>query len=465
MIGLHFVGIGGIGMSGIAEVFLNQGYRISGSDLSESDSTRRLVKMGAKIAVGHRAENVGDEVRVVVISSAVKKENPEVREAQRRQIPVIARAEMLGELMRGKTGVAVAGAHGKTSTTSMLATILTVADFDPTLVIGGKVDSLGGNAKLGQSKWVVAEADESDGSFLHLPATYAIVTNLDNDHLDHFGTVGAIEDAFVAFVAKLPFYGLAVLCGDDPGVQRILGRLTKPFVTYGEGAENAYRISEVHNRGGASSWNLLGPNGFNLKLDLHVPGRHNVMNATAAAVLAHQLKVSPEKIVAGIAQYHGVKRRFELRWKNEKAKVQVIDDYGHHPTEIAATLRAARDTWKGRILAIFQPHRYSRTLHCREGFLSAFRDCDLAWFTEIYAAGEEPIPGVSGQSLVREIQARNPDRVIRFSPTLDAARDAVMKMVQPGDLILCLGAGTITQLPDRLSESLNQRFGNGESHG
>ncbi len=456
---LHFVGIGGIGMSGIAEVFLNQGYRVSGSDLHESDSTKRLKSLGATIALGHRTENV-QGAHVVVMSSAVRSNNPEIVEARRMRVPVIPRAEMLGELMRGKTGVAVAGTHGKTTTTSMLATVLTVAGQDPTLVIGGKVDSLGGNAKLGQGEFVVAEADESDGSFLHLPATYGIVTNIDNDHLDHFGNLETIEKAFVDFVGKLPFYGLAAVCGDDRGVRRCLERFSKPYVTYGIEGEWDYVARDIEFRGLGSTFTVHHKiDGAYQKLGsvkLNVPGRHNVLNALASIAIALNLGLSFDVASLALGAFHGVKRRFEVRWEDIAREQVVVDDYGHHPTEIAATLAAARGYWKGRIIAIFQPHRYSRTLHCHEGFLSAFKDADLLFLTDIYAAGEDPIDGVSSQSLADAIRSAVPaEKTVTYVGDLEKARDQVSLIAQSGDLILCLGAGTITRLPDQLAELLS----------
>ncbi len=456
---LHFVGIGGIGMSGIAEVFLNQGYRVSGSDLHESDSTKRLKSLGATIALGHRTENVHG-AHVVVMSSAVRSNNPEIVEARRMRVPVIPRAEMLGELMRGKTGVAVAGTHGKTTTTSMLATVLTVAGQDPTLVIGGKVDSLGGNAKLGQGEFVVAEADESDGSFLHLPATYGIVTNIDNDHLDHFGNLETIEKAFVDFVGKLPFYGLAAVCGDDRGVRRCLERFSKPYVTYGIEGEWDYVARDIEFRGLGSTFTVHHKiDGTYQKLGsvkLNVPGRHNVLNALASIAIALNLGLSFDVASLALGAFHGVKRRFEVRWEDIAREQVVVDDYGHHPTEIAATLAAARGYWKGRIIAIFQPHRYSRTLHCHEGFLSAFKDADLLFLTDIYAAGEDPIDGVSSQSLADAIRLAVPaEKTVTYVGDLEKARDQVSLITQSGDLIICLGAGTITRLPDQLAERLS----------
>jgi UDP-N-acetylmuramate--alanine ligase len=460
---LHFVGIGGIGMSGIAEVFANQGFRVTGSDLADSDTVRRLISLGIGVYIGHRAENVAG-AGVVVISSAVKADNPEVQEARRLRIPVIPRAEMLGELMRGKTGIAVAGSHGKTTTTSMLATVLTHAGLDPTLVIGGKVDSLGGNAKLGQGSLVVAEADESDGSFLHLPATYGVVTNIDNDHLDFFGDLESIEKAFIDFVAKLPFYGFAAVCTDDPGVRRCLARMTKPIVSYGTTEDADFLAGgvrplplgssfEVFERDAATrSHRLLGT------IDLKVPGKHNVLNALASVVIAQRLGVPFEKIAEGLRAFGGVRRRFDVRYRNEGRKQMIVDDYGHHPTEILATLAAARGYWPGRIVTIFQPHRYSRTLHCQEAFATAFMQSDVVLITDIYAAGEEPTDGISPASLVANLvegikKNARPGQLILHVGDLAQAKSIALGQFTEGDLLLCMGAGSITRLAEELGHA------------
>lgn len=460
---LHFVGIGGIGMSGIAEVFLNQGYPVSGSDQMESEITRRLAQLGAQMSVGHRAENIG-QAKVVVVSSAVKADNPEVLEAKRLRIPVIPRAEMLGELMRGKVGIAVAGTHGKTTTTSMLASIFTEAHLDPTLVIGGQVKSFGGNAKLGQGRFVIAEADESDGSFLHLPASFGVITNIDNDHLDHFGSISALDEAFLGFVGKLPFYGLAAVCGDDPGVKRCLSRMTKPFLTYGFSPESDLHATSVKSEGMGTRFQvwLKDEHGSDQKVKLgefylHVPGQHNVLNALAAIAIAHRLGVSVEQIQKGLNEYRGVKRRFDVRWQDPIEKKVIVDDYGHHPTEIVATLSAAKSYWSGRIITVFQPHRYTRTLHCKDGFLSAFAQSDVVILTEIYPAGEEPIPGVDSQSLLDEMRKlARPHQELIYAGDLQASVQVVLERFQAGDLVLCMGAGSITRLPDRLVAELSK---------
>jgi UDP-N-acetylmuramate--alanine ligase len=453
---LHFVGIGGIGMSGIAEVFLNQGYPVTGSDLSASDVTRRLEQLGAKIFLGHAASNV-QGAQVVVISSAVKPTNPEVMEARKLRIPVIPRAEMLGELMRGKVGIAVAGTHGKTTTTSMLATVLTLAGLDPTLVIGGKVDSLGGNAKLGQGKYVVAEADESDGSFLHLPASLGIVTNIDNDHLDHYGSLEAVEDAFVEFVGKLPFYGLAAVCGEDAGVQRCLARMTKPVTTYGFSAKWDFYADQITTVGTGSRfqvWQANPPGKHQLlgTVTLRVPGRHNILNSLAAVAIGMKLGLSFEKISESLHEFRGVKRRFEVRWENIDTRQLVIDDYGHHPTEIIATLAAAKQVWSGRIVTVFQPHRYSRTLNCQQDFLKAFHDSDVVMITDIYGAGEDPIEGVSADKLAKALRGvAKPHQVIEYSGDLNSTKMSVLAQFTEGDMILFLGAGSITKLAEQIS--------------
>jgi UDP-N-acetylmuramate--alanine ligase len=453
---LHFVGVGGIGMSGIAEVFLNQGYRVSGSDLVDSETTRRLTELGAKFFLGHRAENVGN-AQVVVVSSAVRHNNPELLEARRLRIPVIPRAEMLGELMRGKIGIAVAGTHGKTTTTSMLATILTEAGLDPTLVIGGKVNAIGGNAKLGQGRFVVAEADESDGSFLHLPATFGVITNIDNDHLDHFGSLSAIEEAFISFVGKLPFYGFAAVCGDDPGIKRCLGQLTKPYLTYGLSEDSNVYTKSIEFKGMLCEFKVFYKDPIDevtrdLGLfQLSVPGRHNVLNALASIAIAMKLDIAPEVIRKALRGFRGVRRRFEVRWEDSKTRRMIVDDYGHHPTEISATLAAARNVWPGRVISVFQPHRYSRTLHCKDGFLAAFTQSDVVILTDIYSAGEDPIPGVDSETLSNELKrVAHPTQMIIYAGDLKSTQTVVQKIFTDGDLVICMGAGSIPKLSEQL---------------
>ena len=390
---------------------------------------------------------------MVVISSAVKADNPEVIEARKRKISVIPRAEMLGELMRGKTGIAVAGTHGKTTTTSMVASILTEARLDPTIVIGGKVGALGGNAKLGQSEFVVAEADESDGSFLHLPATFVAVTNIDNDHLDHFKNLSAIENAFVDFVGRIPFYGKAVVCLDDTGVQRVFSRFTKPVTTYGLTDGSDYRAVGLQTQGSGFKFELHFENRKQATIELKVPGRHNVLNALAAAALARKIGVSWDDIQSGLESFLGADRRFQTKWKQKDQ--WIVDDYGHHPTEIKATLGAARSLWKGRIICVFQPHRYSRTQNSFNEFLNSFTDADMVLVTDIYPAGEKPIEGISSETLVTAIaKQKKSGQVIEAVGDIASAQARVLREFKSGDLVMTMGAGSITKLSDALVEAL-----------
>jgi UDP-N-acetylmuramate--alanine ligase len=462
---LHFIGIGGIGMSGIAEVFRNHGYSVSGSDLSASDTTRRLESIGIRIEIGHRPENVAG-ASVVVHSSAVRKDNPEMMEAKRLGIPTIPRAEALGEIMRGKIGVAIAGTHGKTTTTTMMATVLAAADLDPTIIIGGKVDAFGGNARLGKGDYVVAEADESDGSFLYLPAIYGAITNIDSDHLDHYGDLDAIDEAFCAFVSRVPFFGKVLVCGDDAGVKRNLTRFSKPFKTYGLGEENHLRAIDLTETPRGSSFKVVDKDlGILGEIDLPAHGSHNVRNALAVIGIAQTLQIPFEMIQNGLKQYRGVRRRFELRYEDKARGISVLDDYGHHPTEIIATLDAARSfigndgKEKGRrILIAFQPHRYSRTQNSAEEFASCFHGADKLFLTEVYAAGEDPIPGVDGSFLATKVErsSRRPGEVA-FAPSLDACADAIVSELREGDLVLCMGAGSVTQLPDMIAARISAK--------
>jgi UDP-N-acetylmuramate--alanine ligase len=447
---LHFVGIGGIGMSGIAQVFYNQGYPVSGSDQTDGEMLKKLGTMGIKTYIGHQASQV-EGASVVVISSAIRDTNPEVIAAKKLRIPVIPRAEMLGELMRGKVGIALAGSHGKTTTTSLMATILSHAGLDPTIVIGGKVDALGGNAKSGSGSYVVAEADESDGSFLHLPTTYAVITNIDSDHLDHFGTLAAIEDAFCGFVGALPFYGKVYVCGDDPGVQRCIPRFTKPYATYGFSLENDLRAALIAGSD-LNSFRVISKFFGDLGvIHLHLYGNHNVLNALAVIGIALELGVDFSVIADALESFQGVKRRFETRYHDEPKNIMILDDYGHHPTEIEATLLAARSFWKnrGRILLAFQPHRYSRTKNSEKEFLTCFKNADVLFLSDIYSAGEDPIPGVSSKDLAKKISHA------RYSGSLSETTRLIYQELKPGDLLLCMGAGSITQLPGLLINQLN----------
>jgi len=441
---IHFVGIGGIGMSGIAELLLNLGYRVSGSDLRRSDITERLVRLGAEIRIGHSAENVPEDGHVVVTSSAVKAGNPEVAEAQRRKIPVIPRAEMLAELMRMKYGIAIAGTHGKTTTTSMVASILAAAGWDPTTVVGGKLNSLGSNAKLGQGDFLVAEADESDGSFLRLSPTVAVVTNIDPEHLDFYSGIGQIKETFLHFINKVPFYGFAVLCVDHPNVQELLPSVTKTFVTYGFAVHADYRADGVVASGMSNRFRVLRRGEPLGEVSLSAPGRHNVSNAVAAAAVAVELGIPFDRVRAGLAEYGGVARRFQV--KGERGGVTVVDDYGHHPAEVRATLSAAREVWPGRRIVVgFQPHRYTRTQALFREFLSAFNDADMLFVFDVYPAGEEPIPGASGERLCEAIREHGHKTAIYAGKSGDALT-AVVPRLRPGDIFLTMGAGDVWKL-------------------
>jgi UDP-N-acetylmuramate--alanine ligase len=436
---LHFVGIGGIGMSGIAELLLNLGYQVSGSDLRPSPVIDRLKALGGTIQIGHRAENVQD-TNVVVISSAVHPENVEVVEAKRLQIPVIPRAEMLAELMRLKYGVAVAGAHGKTSTTSMIATVLVGGGFDPTAVIGGRLNAFGSNAKLGKGDFLVAEADESDGSFLKLSPTIAVVTNIDREHLDYYSDLTEIQSAFAIFVNKVPFYGAAIVCLDDPNVQAIIPQIERRIITYGTSNQADIVAShiEFHDFGSSCQIRYHGQSLGTLRLQ--VPGKHGILNALAAVATALELEIPFEKIIEALATFQNADRRFQIRGK--KGDILVVDDYGHHPTEIIATLSAARHACDRRIVAVFQPHRYSRTQALAEEFSRAFYHADALLVLPIYAAGEESIPGVSAESLVEQIKQFG-HRDVRYTPNSDAVLQVLKDKLQDGDLLLTLGAGDV----------------------
>ncbi len=452
---IHLVGIGGSGMSGIAEVLLTLGYKVTGSDMQYSDTVRRLEEMGGRIFIGHDAANIGD-AQVVVISSAVAKTNPEVLAAQEKVVPVIPRAEMLAELMRLKFGIAIAGAHGKTTTTSMVAAVLAQGGLDPTIVIGGKVNALGSHARLGRGDFLVAEADESDGSFLKLAPSVVAVTNIDREHLEHYGTMERLEASFLEFVNRIPFYGLAVLCADDERLRALLPHIVKRYQTYGlsdrpDGPAPDFKATDLvmtqwetnfraHYRG-----KPLGP------FRIAVPGVHNVSNALAAIAIGMELDVPVDLIRKGLASFAGVERRFQLR--GEKNGVMVVDDYGHHPSEIRATLAAAKEGWARRLVVVFQPHRYSRTRDLLEEFARAFDRADVVVLTDIYAAGETPIPGVTGEKLFEVIRAAG-HPAVRWVPRKDELPEQVRALVQPGDLVLTLGAGDVWKAGTGLLERL-----------
>ncbi|MFP5211047.1 MAG: UDP-N-acetylmuramate--L-alanine ligase [Acidobacteriota bacterium] len=446
---VHFIGIGGIGMSGIAEILLNLGMKVSGSDLRRTPVTDRLSSLGATVYEGHDAAHVAGAT-VVVTSSAVSAANPEVVEAHARKIPVIQRAEMLAELMRLKYGIAIAGMHGKTTTTSMVAAVLSAGGLDPTVVVGGRVNALGSNARLGSTQYLVAEADESDRSFLKLSPILAVVTNLDREHMDCYRDMDDVKRVFLEFMDRVPFYGAVTACADDALLAGILPLARRRVFTYGEAAGADYRLEflaavqgscfarfQVHTVAGA-----LGP------FELHVPGRHNVLNATAAVAIARQLEVPVEKIAEGLRHFRGVDRRFQHR--GQARGVSVVDDYGHHPTEIRATLAAARDCRPGRVHVVFQPHRYSRTRDLLEEFAGAFTDADSVIVLPIYAASEEPIPGVTAERLAGCIRGTR----VSYAPEFASAVAAVTSGAREGDLILTLGAGSVSQLVPQILAAL-----------
>jgi UDP-N-acetylmuramate--alanine ligase len=451
---IHLVGIGGSGMSGIAEVLLSTSYAVSGSDLKISSVTERLRNLGAKIYEGHEAENVRG-AHVVVVSSAVPPDNVEVVEAHRQKIPVIPRAEMLAELMRLKYGIAVAGAHGKTTTTSMVASVLAAADLDPTFVVGGRVNHAGANARVGQGDYMVVEADESDRSFLLLAPVIAVVTTIDREHLDQYSSLEEIQDIFLQFVNRVPFYGSVILCVDEPNVQAILPRVKRPVITYGTSSQADVVISQVKLNGLASEFRLS-YNGDDLGLFTlpTPPGIHNVRNAAASAAVALSLNVPADLIRSGLAKFSGVGRRFEI--KGTYAGVTLIDDYGHHPAEIRATLEAARGCGYKRLLVLFQPHRYTRTQHLWDDFRNCFNQADVLVLTEIYAAGEAPIEGVTGERLAEAISSAG-HKNVTFSSTMQGGLEYMLREARPGDAILAIGAGSINRVLDQLALLLGTR--------
>ena len=444
---LHFTGIGGIGMSGIAMVLHNLGYTISGSDQKFSATTDRLAKMGMTIYEGHEAANVAG-AKALVVTSAVRPDNPELVEARRLGIPVIPRGELLAELMRLKYGIAIAGSHGKTSTTSITAAILAYAGLDPTVVVGGKVGTLGGdNARLGQSDFLVVESDESDGSFLKLAPILAVVTNIDREHLDHYHSIEEIRAAFRDFVNKVPFYGAAVLCLDDENVQQILPEVKRRTITYGVSAQADLQIVDAECGHFASKWKLRLRGQELGTFQIRVPGFHNVLNATAAVALALELDVPKEVAARGLLEYSGVDRRFQLR--GTAGGVTVIDDYGHHPTEVRATLAAARLCQFGRIHVVFQPHRYTRTQHLMDEFARSFHQADAVYLMDIYAASEPPIAGVTSAALAGRLQDFG-HRGAQYCGSMEAAVEAAVAAAQPGDVIVTLGAGSVWQAGDKI---------------
>ncbi|MDB5602854.1 MAG: UDP-N-acetylmuramate--L-alanine ligase [Xanthobacteraceae bacterium] len=445
---IHFVGIGGIGMSGIAEVLNNLGYTVQGSDVAESANVKRLRDLGIQVTVGHAAQNV-DNAAVLVVSSAIKRDNPELIAARHNRLPVVRRAEMLAELMRLRSCVAIAGTHGKTTTTSMVAALLDAGHFDPTVINGGIINAYGTNARLGAGNWMVVEADESDGTFLKLPADIAIVTNVDPEHLDHFKTFDAVQEAFRAFVENVPFYGFAVMCTDHPVVQTLVGRIEdRRIITYGENPQADVRLVDLSHVNGSSQFTLLfrdrgGATTHEIKdLVLPMPGRHNALNATSAVAVARELGMPDDLIRQALAGFGGVKRRFTRT--GEWNGAAIIDDYGHHPVEIAAVLRAARESSRGQVIAVVQPHRYTRLQTLFEQFCACFNDADAVIVANVYAAGEAPIPGADRDALVQGLRARGHRQVIPLEASTDLA-GIVRGLAKPGDYVVLLGAGNITQ--------------------
>jgi len=442
---IHFVGVGGVGMCGIAEVLLNLGYQVSGSDLRSGEATERLAGLGGRIFQGHEAANV-EGAQVVVYSTAVKPDNPEVVAARTQGIPVIPRADMLAELMRMKYGIAVAGSHGKTTTTSLVAAVLARGGLDPTIVVGGRLQSTGSNARLGHGQFLVAEADESDGSFLRLSPAVAVITNIDREHLDHYGSLEELRQAFIYFANRVPFYGVSILCADDPQVRGILPQVTKRHLLYGTAPDVALRAEDVRLDPQGASFRVISDGRELGTVRLALPGLHNVLNALAAVAVGLEIEVAFSHITEALGTFRGVGRRFETR--GEVGGVKVVDDYGHHPTEIAATLAAAR-TLGRRVLVLFQPHRYTRTALLHREFGACFGDADKVWVLDIYPAGESPVPGVTALTIVQSAEALGQKQLVHIGDAA-AAVEVVAREARPGDLVLTLGAGDVGKLGDQL---------------
>ncbi len=459
---IHFVGIGGIGMSGIAEVMHNLGYSVQGSDAAESANVKRLRDLGIEVMVGQVAENLGD-AQVLVVSSAIKADNPELVEARARMLPVVRRAEMLAELMRLKSCVAIGGTHGKTTTTSLVAALLDAGDIDPTVINGGIINAYGTNARLGAGEWMVVEADESDGTFTKLPSTIAVVTNIDPEHLDHYGSFDGVRDAFVRFIENVPFYGLAVLCIDHPEVQALMGRVSdRTLVTYGTSPQADVRASNIRMDGAVTVFDVTltdRKSGETTSIDglrLAMPGHHNMLNALAAVAVAHRMGLSADAIAKGLAGFGGVKRRFSHAgtWNG----VEIYDDYGHHPVEISAVLQAARSASEGRIIAVVQPHRYTRLRDLFDEFCSCFNDADTVIVSPVYEAGEAPIEGINRDTMVQGLQERGHKHALALE-NADALPATIAELAKPGDMVVCLGAGNITQWANALPQDLEKLGG------
>lgn len=450
---IHFVGIGGIGMSGIAEVLINLGYNISGSDTAQSETTARLQKLGASVALGHAAKNIGN-ADVVVTSTAVKVDNPEVVEAHRRNVPVIPRAEMLAELLKMKFSVAVSGSHGKTTTTSMVSTILARGGLDPTMVIGGKLASIGSNARLGDGDIIVAEADESDGSFLKLSPTIAVITNIDREHLDFYPGITEIKEAFLKFANIVPFYGCTVLCSDNEHVREITGLIKRKMITYGIEHSADYSARDIKYLGSRTEYSLIYKGDRLGAIELIVPGLFNVYNSLAAVAVSRELDLDFATIKEGLASFSGVVRRLEI--KGTVGDITVVDDYGHHPTEVKATLAAARQVWKGRLIVVFQPHRFTRTKALFNEFTQAFGDADLLILNDIYPASEEPIAGVNSQALCEAIR-KTGHRRVEYIAQVEGTIEFLLNTVRPKDTVITLGAGSIYKIGEAFLKQLAAR--------
>ncbi|MES1179147.1 MAG: UDP-N-acetylmuramate--L-alanine ligase [Myxococcales bacterium] len=454
---VHFIGVGGIGMSGLAEILRTLEFDVSGSDLRAGENTRNLERLGVRVDIGHSADNVHG-ADVIVYSSAIDNENPEVREARLHGIPLIQRAEMLAELMRVKYGIAIAGSHGKTTTTSLVATVLRAAGLDPTVVVGGRMSSLGSNARLGEGNMLVAEADESDGSFLRLTPTIAVVTNIDPEHLDFYKTHDILKDAFVQFIEKVPFYGLAVLCLDHPHVQDLLPRVQRRHVTYGLSPQATYHARGLNYKGLSTSFVAFNRDKSLGEFTVRMPGAHNVLNTLAAIAVADELEVPLDVVKEALATFHGVARRFTI--VDEVDGVALVDDYGHHPAEVEATLNAARRAYEGRILVAFQPHRYTRTENLFDEFTRAFNNADQLFLTDIYAAGEKPIPGISSQTLADAI-AQHGHHSVKYAPDRAAMSAELSRIARPGDVVIALGAGDINKILSVVGSGLRARLAGG----
>ncbi len=452
---IHFVGIGGSGMSGIAEVLINMGYRVSGSDLRGNDASRRLATLGASVMVGHKKDNVSG-VDCVVYSSAVNFENVELKEAEALQIPIIPRAEMLAELMRMKYGIAIAGTHGKTTTTSMTASILEVAGIDPTVVTGGKLNATGTNATLGKGDFLVAEADESDGSFLRLSPSIAVVTNIDREHMNHYSSMDDMKDAYIDFMNKVPFYGCSIVCLDNPTIQSILPSITRRYVTYGLSAQAEVHAVNIEKKGTKTSFDLIVGGKVEGRVTIGLPGDHNVCNALAAASVAIELGVPVRFIERGLESFKGVERRFQV--KGRAGNIMVVDDYGHHPVEIKAVLKAVKDGWRRRAIIVFQPHRYSRTEDLFSEFITAFNDADVLIITDVYGAGEAPSKDFNSEKLFEAIK-KHGHRAVEYIAQKEEIPARLIELTESGDMVITLGAGDVWQVAEETLTALEEKYG------